>query len=181
MTAQIEDVFQIDGQEYSLLGLKGKGLFNADDYGFFPESMHTACWRGYYCAYDVVDGQLFLTELTIRDAFDRYPPISGVEATPDTDGRHARPGQVTYESLREHMSFSGVLRLGKGFHDERYVHMGFQDCDAYDTVLDLRFDKGILVSTTDRSDDLGYAPDRETPRGSGPDWIAERFSLDIDE
>lgn len=105
MTAQIEDVFQVDGREYSLLGLKGKGLFNADDYGFFPESPHTACWRGYYCEYDVVDGRLLLTELTIRDALDRYPPIGGVEATPDTNGCHGRPEQVTYESLPQRIDW----------------------------------------------------------------------------
>ena len=48
-------------------------------------------------------------------------------------------------------SFTGKLRIARGFIDELHIHMGFPKPSAFKTVLDLTFEGGQLKETkTDR-------------------------------
>ncbi len=51
MTGQIPDEIILDNQSFSLVGLKGQGLFKPEDFGINPYSSCTACWRGYVIKY----------------------------------------------------------------------------------------------------------------------------------
>lgn len=75
MTGQIHDKVLFEGTEYDLVGQDGEGLFEPSAFGMFPQMIHTACWRGYYCAYAVERFDLLLTHLTIRTRDGKYPLI----------------------------------------------------------------------------------------------------------
>jgi len=50
MTAQIQDCVVYQDEGYAIIGIKGEDLLEPADYGMTPTIMHTACYRGYYCA-----------------------------------------------------------------------------------------------------------------------------------
>ena len=43
--------------------------FHPEEYGFRPVSPHTACWRGYFCQYDITDDHIdvLYKDGTIKD------------------------------------------------------------------------------------------------------------------
>ena len=43
MTAQIPDEFIVNGEPFSLIGLKGEILFKPEDFGIVPHFTCTAC------------------------------------------------------------------------------------------------------------------------------------------
>ncbi|NLI09019.1 MAG: hypothetical protein GX457_18310, partial [Thermotogaceae bacterium] len=48
MTAQMNDLMDYDGREYSISAIKSKNaLFNVEKLGLHPVAASTACWRGY--------------------------------------------------------------------------------------------------------------------------------------
>ncbi|MBW2662878.1 MAG: hypothetical protein JRD93_13015 [Deltaproteobacteria bacterium] len=51
-------------------------------------------------------------------------------------------------------SFTGKLRIAKGFIDELYIHMGFPKPSAFKTVLDLTFEDGQLKEKKNRSKEM---------------------------
>jgi hypothetical protein len=145
MTGQIHDKVIYAGTEYDLVSVDGEGLFEPSVYGMLPQMLHTACWRGFYCAYEIELSELFLTSLTIRTHDGHYPPVGGI--FPSDDGY----GTMHYLGLRLPMLFRGKLLLGAEFIREKYVHMGFQSPDAYQKVVEVTFLAGKLISTQDRS------------------------------
>lgn len=176
MTAQITDTFMIDGEEFELIGFDGDELLDPTEYGLEPVMIHTACYRGFYCVYEVAAEKLILRRLTVR-CDTGYPTIDGVE--PIVEAYCA-----VYSDLSIPARFTGRLRLARGFHEECYVHMGFQDASGFDTVIDLRFDDGRLIEARNRSLELGYhARGRPAHEAEGDlfDWIDQRFSLEMQD
>lgn len=53
MTAQIPDTFIFNGEEYSLIGMKGGDLISPEQFGMLPGMLHTACYRGFYATYEL--------------------------------------------------------------------------------------------------------------------------------
>ena len=87
MTKQIPDVVLYKGQEFTLAGLKGTGLFTPMDFGILSEVMGivTACYRGYFCKYECIENELFLVELGVIHRDDvELPLIEGVSAKSDS-------------------------------------------------------------------------------------------------
>ena len=145
MTGQIHDKVIFEGLEYDLVSVSGEGLFEPSEHGMLPQMLHTACWRGFYCAYAIEQSELFLTSLTIRTQDGQYPPIDGIFPTDDDYGT------MRYLGLRLPMLFRGKLLLGTEFIREKYVHMGFQSPDAYQKIVEVTFLEGKLTDTQDRS------------------------------
>ena len=65
MTAQIPDIVTYRGQQYSVAGIQGAGLFKPEDHGLVAQAFSTACWRGFHCEYSVEDAALFLEQVSI--------------------------------------------------------------------------------------------------------------------
>ena len=60
MTAQIGDKYKYQKQEFTIVALSSRMLFDPKDFGLEPNSRSTACWRGYWCEYDITDEELLL-------------------------------------------------------------------------------------------------------------------------
>ncbi len=185
MTAQIQDRVLFRRRTYEVIGLEGKGPFDPRDLGFLPEKISTACYAGFHCTFKIVRRRLLLSGLTVQDAERRYPAIDGanptIEEYTDPEGITV-PCEATYRGLSRPLDFSGRLRLARSFHDERYIHLGWQPADSYDDIVDVEFVDGRLSAEHDRSSDIGFASLRHTGL-SFPllDWIGERFSQRMDD
>ena len=182
MTAQIPDVFRFNGEEYSLVGMNGEGLFEPEDFEMIPMMASTACYRGYVMTYDCVDRVMILDEMLIRT--DQVVPINGVAPMQFDTGKF-RIFSHRYEKLRLKTRFTGSLLLGKDFIDSLYVHMGFQKATAFRTVIEVQIQDGDIISICDLSDKIEELRvwGRTSTRKHTDDqdnWIEESFSLDYE-
>ena len=67
----------LNGEKFSLVGLKGQGLFTPKDFGITPYFTCTACWRGYVMEYHFIDDQLILAGIKVN--VNDPPKINDVE------------------------------------------------------------------------------------------------------
>jgi hypothetical protein len=176
MTAQISDTFIFEGKEHFLIGIRGGDLIPPEQFGMQPEKLSTACYRDFFSTYEVADDELYLQELTLREANNNYKPINGILA-------EKQEYQATYHNLKFRVPFSGKLRLGRDFVKELYIHMGFQKPTAFKTVYDLTLEDGRVVEIKDRSEEMEKkrgAFKKHYESGNRINAIEEAFSLNMD-
>ena len=96
--------------------------------------------------------------------------------------------EYVYHDVGMRLPFTGGMLLAQDFISDLYVHMGFHPAWKYETVHELTFDKGCLVSEADVSEKLAEVrraalsraadPDSDTDRKDMMEWIARCFSRD---
>ena len=160
MTAQIDDIFNYEGATYSVAGISNRGLFTPEIFDLTPTSRSSSCWRGYQVTYAIVDNHLVVASLYINlieagsTEFKRQegPIINNISPI----GPNSRYDFFNnyYEGLNHQLAYSGGLLLGGDFLREFYVHMGFHPAWKYRQVIELVFDKGILVRQFNRSEKM---------------------------
>ena len=69
---------QDEGEEYLLVESKPGLGFHPEQFGIVTEQLHTACLRGFVCAFAIRDGGFFLDSLEVLAKDGRYPEINGV-------------------------------------------------------------------------------------------------------
>ena len=152
MTAQITDTFLFKGKSYQLIGITGGDLFSSQDFGIEADCMDTGCWDGFYSIYEIIDRVIFLKDMTILLAPRKdgnYKAINKVLPQQISDY------EAQYRNIYLHVSsFTGKIRIARGFIDELYIHMGFPKPYAFKTVLDLTFEDGKLIETKNRSNEM---------------------------
>lgn len=176
-TAQIPDTFIFEANEYSLIGKTEGDFATPEQFGMSAIMIHTACYRGYYATYEITREGIFLRKFTLREKDRNYIPISGIQ--PLVDSQHL---QATYSHLNVLVPFSGKIRLGKGFIQDFYVHMGYQKPTAFKTVLDITLKDGRLVEIKDRSEEMEKkrgAFKKAYESGEMKKSIEDAFSLDM--
>lgn len=176
MTAQIQDSFIYQAEEYALIGKNGGNLVIPDDFGMEPEMLHTACYRGFYLEYECTENTIYLQKMFVRDKNGNYPIINEIKPRIQED-------EAVYEKLGLRVPFTGEIRLAKDFMPEFYVHMGFQKSSAFRKVLDLSFENGRLIQVKDRSEEMAAKRGRFKQRYQQGDLIQtinDAFSLDMD-
>jgi hypothetical protein len=207
MTAQISDTVCYQGRDFSIAGVNGDGLFDPAGIGLKVVMLSTACYRGFYCTYSVVDEHLRLTRLTVgfdkqdwQTAergegpvwFGRLPRREQRDChTYNPKTKRTEPSKYWsdfyYEGLCEPVQFTGGILIGADFIQEMYVHMGFHPAYKYQEVHELVFDAGKLVKASDLSHamaefrkDIADRPLRPTDPDNKQEimqWIERTFSL----
>jgi len=182
MTGQIPDQFILDNQSFSLVGLKGQGLFKPVDFGINPYSSCTACWRGYVNKYRLTNNHLILYEMLVN--VDNPAKIKGIE--PQTGDELFK---YHYKEMNLKCRFTGNLLLAKDFIQSMYVHMGFQRPMAYKTIIEIQMKDGEIISERDLSKEMeekrifneneGVSP-RSDSQNDIENWVNKTFSLDYD-
>ena len=202
MTAQIPDIVTYRGQQYSVAGIQGAGLFKPEDHGFVAQAFSTACWRGFHCEYSVEDAALFLEQVSIglsEDDFIGGAQVFGrafesytFEAKKLEKGAWVPVTAMAHDKrvrgLHQPMRFSGGLLLGGEFIREMYVHMGFHPAHKFRVVHELIFEDGNLLKAFDRSEEMANfrkamtsdpgLPERRPSKQEIEEWIKSTFSLD---
>ncbi len=205
MTAQIEDCYKHRRKRYSLVAISDEMTFDPRAYGVIPKGRCTACWRGYWCEYNVTAKGLFLQNLYINSEDEKYPPINGVNVseieyrdcislsfkdgkvvqTPTKIEKHM--GHREYKNLNIPVKYTGKVLLGNGFLREYYIHMGFQRSWAYTELIEFEFKDGKLINKTDHSDtaaklreilDSSDVDPAHPDGGNIPQFVEDSFSLD---
>jgi len=176
MTAQITDKICYSGLDFDLIGIAGSGMPTPQDFGMLPVMIHTACYRGFYAAFSVLEEGLVLVSFTLREKDGNYGSIQG--SSPSIDEYNIGH----YNGLSLPVPFTGKTRIARDFIREMYVHMGFQKPESYRCVFDLDFKAGKLLEAVDISAELeqfriqnGSRSRASTSNGE----LDDTFSLDM--
>lgn len=145
MTGQISDMFLYEGAEYKLIGCDAP-FVTPHLFGMKTKMLHTACYRGYICTFEIANGHILLRKMIMRELNANYLPIGGVE--PSFDDRRTT---ATYDNLGVPITYSGTLRIANGLIPSLRIHMGHQKASAFETVLDIEVSEGRITEVRDRS------------------------------
>lgn len=203
MTAQIPDTVIYESRAFSIAGVNGNGLFTPAEIGLSVQMCSTACYRGHYCQYTVLDKSLYLTKLTVglttADStiaekgegplvFGRKPKRERFECEYHDGSKGSYWGDWFYEDFQHPVAYSGGLLIGSEFIREMYVHMGFHPAYKFRTVFELVFESGSLVNASNRSKEMQEFREMIANRPLSPadpkdeqavkSWIERAFSLD---
>lgn len=153
MTAQVGDMFKYKESQYTIVAMKEKLTFDPKAYGITPESACTACWRGFWCIYDITDDGIFVEDLFINSKDDYYPEINGISPlyADDMRSKHFYMGHHLYRGLHIRVPYTGKILVGDGFISKYYIHMGFQRAWSYKELVELVFEDGYLIEINDQS------------------------------
>ncbi len=146
MTGQVSDVFIFRGEEYSLVSVKSKRLFNPEDYKIKLVQAGSSCWRGYQALYQIKNNKLILNQLLIN-MDGKSVQINNKKA----EISEYRMFMYNYPELDLAMNFTGSIRIAKDFIRDLYVHSGFQKESSYETVFELHFKRGKVKKEEDIS------------------------------
>ncbi len=148
MTAQFSEVLIYEGQQLSMCtNPLGDYFAMGGDRPKFADNC-TALWRGYVGTWEIVDGRLYLIELsgTLEDGGE----ASVATIFPDYPDR-----------VFAHW-YSGSIRIPQGKLLE-YVHMGY--ASTYERDLFLKIEKGVIKNVRIRQN--GHAVGDGGPEGYG--------------
>jgi len=148
MTAQISDIIFYSNNQYSIVALEKELPFHPKNYGLEPQPVSTACYRGYYCEYSLIENQLVLSKLNIGLKEDK-PAINGIQ--PQKGKHFETSGFWEYNDLNIPIDYSGGMVIGSQLILEFYIHMGFQRPHSFKEVFELIIDKGKLIECIDHS------------------------------
>lgn len=165
MTAQIGDIYKVKNKQFTVVAMSAPMVFDPHDYGLEPQSRCTACWRGYWCEYNIEDDKLFLQNLYMYNRDENYPDINGVSVSPKTyhDAICIREKKEEIIKIEDHMghrlycnvnlpvSYTGRVLVGDEFIKKYYIHMGFQRSWAYKVLKEFVFEEGLLLEIIDHS------------------------------
>lgn len=167
MTAQIGDIYKYEKKEFTIVALSSAMPFDPKNFGMESHPSSTACYRGYWCEYAIENDELFLKDLYLFNVEDKYPPLNGVEVSPQEFVEYecytgsekkcekitspAHFGHRVYKDVNLPIPYTGKILLGDGFMQEYYIHMGFQRGWAYEKLIELVFEEGILLECNDLS------------------------------
>ncbi len=157
-----------------------------------PLSVFSACWRGYFASFALIDNRLVLDALDVsllkRTQGKGKPPsylqllgptINGVAPEGPPEGDKVRAFNNHYRGLAYHLDYSGGLLLAEGFIRQLYVHMGFHPAWKYENVIELVFQNGRLVSESDKSSEIANVRARAAAgpgdRGDIAAWVERCF------
>lgn len=182
MTGQIPDEFILNGENFSLVGMKGNGLFEPLDFGITPHSASTACWRGHVMKYHFTKDQLILDEMRVN--VNDPPKINGIKPQ-----QGESLFKYHYRNLNLKSKFTGTVLLAKDFIQSMYVHMGFQSPMAFKTVVEIQIERGNIISLEDLSKEMEEQRNKDPYKGDQPQtnsqkdiekWVKDKFNLDYD-
>ena len=190
MTAQFNDIFLYEENEYNISAIEFPGrFFSIKRLGITPMSPHSACWRGYVATFSVYKDKLVLKALDTNNSNGKAQPvaINGVmpeviqKKTSNKDFGEWRDWY--YRDVNRIIRYTGRVAITDGFIHERYIHMRFQSPLSYRKVLELTFDKGRLTEVNDLSDFVAKLREtqemesRDSQLSRLPLWVEACFDL----
>lgn len=168
MTAQIGDHYFGNKKEYTAVALSVPMNFKPQNYGLEPQSCCTACWRGYWCEYNITEDGLFLQNFYMNNSKGNYPDLNGVSVSPVSYHEVIRldlkrkteaiaqaedyMGHRKYEDIMMRIPYTGRMLVGRKFLSRYYIHMGFHRSWSYEELREFIFENGYLKGTIDHSD-----------------------------
>ena len=182
ITGQIPDEFLLNGENLSLVGVKGQKLYTSEDFGIASFSSTTVCWRGYIMKYIFTQNHLILDDMRVNTK--KSKKINGIDPQ-----KGDSQFKYHYKNLNLRSNFTGNILLAKDFIQSMYVHMGFQKPITFKTVLEIQIEKGRVILELDISKQIEEYRNSDANKGPQPrsnskndigQWVQKMFSLDYD-
>lgn len=147
MTMQVQDSFIWKKKEYKFVGADDiYQLFDPLKFGFDPEEVDTACWKGFIIYFTVNENdELILDRLDIHDSNDNYPKINGVDSYEDNYGYHI------YKNINLPLNnYSGTIIIADDLK-KRFIGRAFIGPHSYNKTYELKVKDGKVVEYKDTS------------------------------
>lgn len=140
-TAQIPDKIIYEGKEYALFTNPLEVYFSMHP-DKRPESdlMSTALWRGYIASFELIDGQLFVTDIEI-EVWNEEAKEAAMKSVIDDVFPDLADRTINW--------FSGMLTIPYG-NMVSYIHMGYES--LYENYILIQIKNGKFI----KSVDIGY-------------------------
>ena len=151
MTIQIGDLCRRGKQgepPFQILALSPPAPFHPREYGLEAHMESTACRRGFWCEYGILNEKLLLQALHLYNQENQYPALHGIGAVPP-DGTDSRDGFYIYRGLELPLPYTGKMLAGGRFLMEYSVPELFRPYWAYEDLTEFVFEKGVLTDTID--------------------------------
>lgn len=176
MTMQSTDYVIYRGEDYAILRSGSGSLFHPEQVGIVTEELHTACYRGYQCTYEITDHTLFLGTLEVRARDGRYPFIHDTHPSFPDGLLQRQISRAIYHNIGLPMPYTGTMRLGK-YPDHAYEPRIFYYEDwAYRRVLDAVFVDGRLRSVADLSEAMAQIRAEQPKTARSLEDLAREFT-----
>ncbi len=147
MTMQVPDSFIWKKKEYKFVGADDiYQLFDPAKFGFDPEEVDTACWKGFVIYFIVNENdELILDRLDIHDRNNNYPSINGIEGYEDGYGYRI------YKNINLPLySYSGKIIIADNLQ-KRFIGRAFIGPHFYNKVYELEIKNGKVIGYKDTS------------------------------
>lgn len=130
------------GEKYELLLQEKDGMFHPEVFGMAPIWMQSREFS-YKGTYKIEDYQLYLESFLVHTD-SSYPTIQNVEAvmSKEEDGKT----YAGYYHLSYSLNYTGAIVIAKDFVKDYEIEDNYP-CFCYAHVVELIFEKGILVTT----------------------------------
>lgn len=156
MTAQISDTIIYQNEAFCSVGINGEGLFNPINYGVKPFIFSTACYRGFYCTYIVVEDCLRLDKVYLGLNYKNSLLIKYGRGGQKLFGQLPHDsintfGLHQYNGLNTFIKFTGGFLIGSDYIRELSSNMGYPAPYRFKKVTELIFQSGKLIKDIDRS------------------------------
>ncbi len=148
MTAQITDIYYYKTKQYNLVAMSDKPNFHPKNLGLDVTFKCSACWRGYWCEYEISEDEIFLKKLFVNTADGKYPDINGIKVNKKPD---RFLGHRVYEGLSIATKYTGKILLGDGWLFEYGVNAGHPSPWEYKVLKEFVFECGKLTKINDYS------------------------------
>lgn len=129
-------------EEYELLLQEKEGMFHPEVFGMAPIWMQSKEFS-YMSTYEIKEYQLYLDSFMVHTD-SSYPVIQNVEAimTEEENGKN----YACYQNLSYQLNYTGAIVIAREFVKDYEIEDNFP-CFCYAHVIELIFEKGILVTT----------------------------------
>lgn len=141
MTMQAQDTIIHRNNKYNIVALEHPFTFTPKKkYGIETKWIATACYRGFFCVYEIKEDVFMIKDLDIwAQLLPSYPAINGVE--PKRVGKYIKG--IRYEDLYDCIDYSGRILLGIATKTSASIE------PQYSQVLELIVEDGIVLDETD--------------------------------
>lgn len=154
MTAQVGDKIRNLDSSLEVLALSTPIGFSPEEFGITPGVRSTACWKGFWCEYEIKNGAFFLKTLYVNAKDDNYPLINGVSPLlePYPGARMLNyMGHHIYRDINVPIEYTGKIIAVDGFRSE---YLGLRLIRSFDRVMEWSFENGQLISVENLSETI---------------------------
>lgn len=152
MTAQVGDKIRNLDSRFNVWALSIPIDFSPEVFGITPGVLTTACWRGFWCEYQIKEGSFYLKTLYVNSKDGNYPLINNVspliEPYPGAKMLNYM-GHHIYKDINFPIEYTGKIIAVDGFIME---YIGAERMRSFERVIEWTFESGQLKSTLDLSD-----------------------------
>lgn len=149
---QIKDSLYYTDKSYTIVTCNTPLCFDPREYGVTPTPYTTACHRGYWSEYSILNNQLVLQNLFIYSKNNDYPPITNVKPSLTPQESHFPNRHHVYNDIQLSIAYTGKILIGSDPVPTHYIKGVYNDPWKYTDLKECVFKDDNLVEIIDHSE-----------------------------